>query len=199
MANIQNPAIGNALRVALDLQGAGGFPMEADSVVVPVAIVADITQQAVRKIVPAWGLCEVPAVAANSQVAALLFLATAAQLGVKQILVDAVTIRSSAATSVHIGAVNRSISLAIAQAARRKDAELVASSLGAAVYSTTTGSAPLTFLPEAALAVGVPAEGVRIVLAEPVVLSGTNQALIVVNDTQNQSLLVSYEWREIRD
>lgn len=201
MQRIQSPAISSALRQALALDGAGSFGMEMEQRVVPVAVVANVTQQADEgTLVTVAGYNEVAAVAAQASRVALTWAQSIPDQNVRAIYVDKLTIVATTAMTVRIGINPPSaiVTNSIVALPQRKLSSAASESVSGQMWGDT--AVGLISQAQAFMNVRLEANVSFVVkFDDPIVLDrGLNDQLVVAGLSANVDLRVSAEWRELR-
>lgn len=196
---LQSPEIGNALRQALTLTGAGGMPMDMARTVAPVAIVADVRDLLNRNEISAqhYGLVD-PAVAAQYPYALLEWQAAAAGREFRDILVDRIVVTSATTTFFYLALGNALLAGASTALPRRTLSSLQSAATVGRVISGTSVNAPGVALPTRALIRRTVAgnECVFDFRHQPLVLDEPTSMCVVMGDVVNTTLYATFEWRE---
>ncbi len=196
MTKVQSPIIGNALRQALGLDAAGGMPMEADTTIVPVAIVADVREQLTTSIIPSWHYSFVsPAVAAEYPYCQLEWAASAAPRPFR-LLLDKITVWSPTAQVIWVGEVDSAHPITQRGLPRRKQTSLLGAALAGRVGYGTTVTVPGTFILQQYISRVVANEPIVINFDTPLIIDKENSGIVLMGNTVNTELYASFEWRE---
>lgn len=197
MIKVQSPDIGNLLRIALQLDAAGGMPMDALTTIQPVALVADLSDQLRRKFTAVAQGAFQSAVAAEYSSCVLHFNNT---VGVKRILLDAMYVSLATAGQINWGFddgyTDPPFTLTTWRPAKRKQSSLVGGGLAGNVYTTTTIAAPGVEIANIFGIASLPTTVTRIPFAQPIVIDSGTSDFIVAAATANVSLTACFEWRE---
>lgn len=197
MTRVQSPEIGNVLRTALQLDAAGGMPMTASTDIVPVAIVADLSDQLRRKFTAVSGVGFQAAVAAEFSMGVLHF---ASDRGVKRLLIDSITIASTGAGTFWWGFAAITAPPFVLTATydpKRKQSSLMGGGLAGIVYNSTALNPATTEVTNKLGVVYLAANSTtRIILTEPIVVDTGLMDFVVMANTANITLYTTFEWRE---
>lgn len=196
MTKVQSPLIGNALRQALGLDAAGAMPMDADTTIVPVAVVADVREAIQQAQTSAWHYSFIsPAVAAEYPYVSCEWLSGSLPRPYR-LLVDKVTIWSPTAQPFWIGLTQSPPAITLRGLPIRKQSSLLPASLAGRVGYGTTSTAPGSFITLAYISRLVANERVEVTFPDPVILDREGSACVVMANQVNTELYASFEWRE---
>ncbi len=195
---VQSPVIGNALRSALFLDGAGRLPVDVAMTVVPVAIVADVTRQVALDPVTALHMRRVSQVAGEYSRAGFQVQnnTTLAEVYLRRL-----TITSTVGQELWCGFSGELLGVTQDGLPRRKRTSLSAAALSGRMIGDTTATVPT--VANYQMIVGAPAGQTVVIdfLDAPVIfdnmISGSGTIFVVSASAVNTTIAVTAQWEEV--
>lgn len=172
--------------------------MDADTTIVPVAVVADVRELLSSKYVPVMQQGSRDQVAGEYSYSVLEWMANAAPAP-KRIILDSIIMYAVTATTMRFGFSTSGIAGSPDALPRRKVGSLQASSVAGRIVSGTSVSDPTTIINLRAGIVSLQA-GItyELVFREPIILDREGQFYAIGANTPNTSIRSTWQWREER-